>query len=317
MACCALLAAAGLGALVQVVATAWDDRRVPAPGVLVAVDGHRMHLNCTGEGGPTVVLEHGGGGSALAWFHVQPDVARVTRVCAYDRPGLGWSEASGQPRDGRRIAEDLHALVQTAGIPTPFVLAGWSYGGLFARIYAARYREDLAGLILLDATPTSIWRRTPVGQSQYETERRMYAVAQGLARLGLLRLLPTPLSSPPDGLSPGQKRQWSATYGRTRFWDTTAAESAAILITMRQADEARDLGDLPLLVVSAGANTGVDGQWQSDQRALLALSRNSAQVVVEGATHTSLWVEPDASRASAGAIIRMVDSVRAVAPIGP
>lgn len=305
------IAATALGAVLQVSAIAWDARRVHPPGVLVDVGGHRLHLSCTGEGSPAVVLEHGGAGSALAWFRVQPDVARVTRVCSYDRAGLGWSDASDQPRDAQHIGAELHALVHRTGPLVPFVLAGWSYGGLFARAYAADYPEDLAGLVLIDATPTTEWTRSAVGVAQHQSEQWMYAATRALARVGLLRLLPNPMTSPPPGLTPEQKQQWKTIYRRTRFWDTVAAESEAITLTMKQVDEAGGLGDLPLVVVTAGANAGVDGQWQAEQVALRALSSRSAHVVVENATHASLWAEPEASRATASAIVRLVEDVRA------
>jgi len=92
-----------------------------------------------------------GRGNILGWFLVQPEVAKTTRVCSYDRAGQGWSDPGPEPRDGEHIAQDLHALLQNASIPGPYVLAGHSYGGLFVRAYAAYYPGEVVGLVLLDS----------------------------------------------------------------------------------------------------------------------------------------------------------------------
>jgi pimeloyl-ACP methyl ester carboxylesterase len=144
----ALSALAATGAIYQAVATAIDQRRYPPPGQLVDVGGEQMHINCVGEstgGSPTVILEHGLGGASPGWAWIQPEVARTTRVCAYDRAGMGWSTppSSLHPRDGHQVAQELHALLQAAGVPAPYVLVGWSYGGLYARTYSLEGPPEL------------------------------------------------------------------------------------------------------------------------------------------------------------------------------
>ena len=129
-----------------------DARVYAMPGQLVDVGGHRMHLSCTGEGSPTVVLEPGAGGMSSTMGLIAPAVARDTRVCVYDRAGRGWSDPAEGTQDGTRIATDLHTLLHTAGIPGPYVLAGHSFGGLYVRSYAAQYPDDVAGLVLVDST---------------------------------------------------------------------------------------------------------------------------------------------------------------------
>ena len=127
----ALLAAFILpaGLLFQWCATKVDERHYSMPGVLVQVDGHRMHLDCRGQGSPTVLLDAGLGDSAATWALVQPQVAEFTRVCSYDRPGLGWSEESSGARDSRHVATALEDLLLQAHIAGPYVLAGHSFGG--------------------------------------------------------------------------------------------------------------------------------------------------------------------------------------------
>ncbi len=134
----AVLAVASVGGGYQTVRAAADARAYPMPGQLIDVDGHRLHLNCTGSGSPTVVLEPGAGGmsSSLGW--ITPAVARDTRVCVYDRAGRGWSEPADTAQDATQIATDLHTLLQRATVPGPYVLAGHSFGGLYVLTFAAR-----------------------------------------------------------------------------------------------------------------------------------------------------------------------------------
>ena len=125
----------------------------PAPGHLVDVGGVGMHLNCAGEGSPTVVLDAGLGGWSLDWALVQPAMAKATRVCSYDRAGMGWSEDSPDPHDAEHAVAALHALLANDGVTGPVLLVGHSNGGLRAVLYAATYPGDVAGLILVDPTP--------------------------------------------------------------------------------------------------------------------------------------------------------------------
>src|SRR5262245_22173179 len=121
----------------------------PAPGRLVDVGGRKMHLLCSGQGSPTVVLEAGASAFAIDWTLVQQQVARTNRVCAYDRAGMGWSDAS-TPSTRRSVSADLHELLRAAGERAPFVLVGASLGGLYVRSYVAEYPDDVVGLVLVD-----------------------------------------------------------------------------------------------------------------------------------------------------------------------
>src|ERR1700733_5181884 len=111
-----------VGATYQYLGNRRDLQQHPAPGQLVDIGGHRLHLWCTGTGSPVVVLEAGGGGNVLEWNRVQPDVAKTTRVCSYDRAGFGWSELGPNPRTAEQIVSELHALLQAAHVPAPYVL---------------------------------------------------------------------------------------------------------------------------------------------------------------------------------------------------
>jgi pimeloyl-ACP methyl ester carboxylesterase len=191
------------------------------------------------------------------------------------------------------------------------VLAGWSYGGLFVRAFAMQYPEEMAGLALLDASHPDIWTRTKQGQSQYRNDSMLYTGTRLLSRSGLLRLFPIPFTSPPGSLPTERVAQWKAVHNATRYWDTTEAESRAILGTMAQVRQSSQLGDLPVMVVTAGENQGADGQWPVYQDELASsISTNSAHLILEGAGHQSLVFDPEYSKVSTRAILQVVDAVR-------
>jgi len=126
----------------------------PAPGILVDIGGHKLHIRCVGpaDAGPTVILEAGGGGSSKEWTQVQDLLSPRVRTCAYDRAGLGWSQAGPAPRTMKQEVFELHALLKAAHVPGPFVFVGQSIGGLLARLYAESYGSEVIGVVLVDPT---------------------------------------------------------------------------------------------------------------------------------------------------------------------
>lgn len=139
-------------------AGAADARQQPEPvgdfEGLVDVGGYRLFLRCTGEGSPTVILDAGLAVSSATWAQVQPEVAKFTRVCSYDRANLGRSDPGPSPRTSQMIVDELQTLLKNAGIPGPYVFVGWSFGGLNGQLLA---REDggrsVVGMVLVDSTP--------------------------------------------------------------------------------------------------------------------------------------------------------------------
>ena len=123
-----------------------------APGKMIDLGDLKLHLDCRGQGSPTVILESGLGGSSLDWARVLPDAARITRVCAYDRAGYGWSEMGMLPRTSQQIVGELHALLQAANVEGPYILVGHSFGGFSVRLFASRFPQETAALILVDAS---------------------------------------------------------------------------------------------------------------------------------------------------------------------
>ena len=129
-----------------------DDLASEMPGGLISVGTHAMHLYCTGKGLPTVVLEAGLGGLSLEWQTVQSALTKQTRVCTYDRAGYGWSEKSPRQRTSEHIVTELNLLLTNARVPGPYVLVGHSFGGYTAQLFASRYPDLTAGVVLVDAS---------------------------------------------------------------------------------------------------------------------------------------------------------------------
>jgi pimeloyl-ACP methyl ester carboxylesterase len=154
------LVALALGLNSAVNAVILHQYRAQVPGALYVVDGHRMRLDCTGSGSPTLVLDAGLGNDGLIFSAVQPTLAMTTRVCSYDRAGMGWSDPVPTPRDADHITEQLHGLLQAAGISGPIVLMGHSISGMYIRDYASRYPAQVVGLVFIDAS-TPLQNRDP------------------------------------------------------------------------------------------------------------------------------------------------------------
>jgi pimeloyl-ACP methyl ester carboxylesterase len=314
-----LVSAAGAGAAYEAIAATRDAAVYPPPGRLVDVGGHRLHISCIGQGTPTVVFESGLANMSADWANIQPQVAATSRACAYDRAGIGWSDDGPQLRDPRHIAQELHTLLANAGIPGPYVLVGQSFGGLYVRMFADLYPDEVVAMVLVDASHPDMWARAPAGL----TAAMVPSTGMGLAYRGLAHLGFTRLTSafPADcGLTPqhcGEERAWTVSARKT---DAYVAEMGAP-DRDAQVRATRTLGDRPLVVLTAADHTHefgpyaaeVEPLWQQMQAELAALSTNTAHHLVEGATHSSLQLE-DADTTST-AIEQVVRAVRTRQPL--
>jgi pimeloyl-ACP methyl ester carboxylesterase len=304
----AVMAVAAVGGAVETVGLTSDQRSYAMPGRLYDVGGHRLHLDCTGSGGPTVVLMSGLGGFSASWARIAPAVAHTTRVCAYDRAGQGWSEDTPEPQDGAAAARDLHTLLGRAGEHGPFVLVGHSIGGDYAMAYAARYREQVAGMVLLDTT------------SPYQTAAGMmnagslnpFALLPSVARLGVGRLFPTSTwSAFPDP----EASRYAAFTTSPRGLGNIADEAATMPALLGQARELSALGSTPLVVLTAAGHAS-DAVWNAAQDRMAALSTNSSHRSAD-AGHGGLLDERSGAQQSTSAIDDVVRAVRGGMSLAP
>jgi pimeloyl-ACP methyl ester carboxylesterase len=315
----ALLALAVAGAIYQALATELAERAYPPPGEMVDVGSYSLHINCVGQGSPPVVLDAGLGDFSAQWVRVQREVSGTTRVCTYDRAGMGWSKMGLEPRDARQISGELHTLLSKAGIEGPYVLVGHSFGGMYMQTYAARYPEEVAGVALVDSsTEPDQFSQRPEARESYEPQKQTFAVVPQLARLGIsllgrlgvVRLLFKLDPASPE-LPPQQRVQIDALTPSTRGVSTTAGEFFAPTQTRRLGSPG-SLGNKPLAVVTAGKS---EPSWLKRQDKLATLSSDSIHRVVKGATHTSLEYDRSDAQATSAAIVEVVAAVRNDRPL--
>jgi pimeloyl-ACP methyl ester carboxylesterase len=282
-------------------------------GQLVDVGPYRLHLECTGSGGPTVILEPGGGGSAASMGLIAPAVARDSRVCVYDRAGRGWSDPAATPPDGAQIATDLHTLLNRAHVPGPYVLAGHSFGGLYVRTYAAKYPGEVAGLVLVDSTAAKSTPVSPQKAGSYSVLKHLSSLVATTSRLGVGRFIADTSFS---DLPPKYREDARATAATGKEMGGFLDEFGVANGSEAEAGDLRSIGAKPLIVLTA--ELGNSKGWMADQNETVTLSTNSLHRVVSGATHDSFVADPDHAAAVTRAIHDVVVSVRTGEPLkGP
>jgi pimeloyl-ACP methyl ester carboxylesterase len=284
------------------------DRRIIAPGQLVDVGGHRLHLRCAGSGTPTVLLESGLGETGAYWGWISLAVASDTRVCVYDRAGRGWSDPVSVPQDGFAVAMDLHILLDRAHVPGPFVLVGHSSGAQYVRIFAGRYPEQVAGMVLLDGQPAEAFEGLPSYPMFYSVFHRIFAVLPTLARLGVGRVVvQVDLALP----APARDMQ-RVHHASARLYRSLRDEFEELPTALAQARSFQSLGDRPLVVVTAAEDS--QSGWLPLQDRMATLSTNSSHRVVPY-THNALVTDRTAAQTSIHAIRDVVHAVRSNAAL--
>jgi pimeloyl-ACP methyl ester carboxylesterase len=272
---------------------------------MVDVGGYEMHIHCTGEGSPTVILEAGWSDFSLLWTYVQAGAANITRVCSYDRAGNGWSERSPHARSAKMMVQELHTLLANANIPGPYVLVGHSMGGVLMRVYTHNYPEEVVGMVLVDSVHEEQFSRYP--------EAVLTATQDVLGQFRLFGLLSSagimafvPQSIPNRGLSDEALAQYRAVLSTTRNFETYIAEwnsleeSYAEILSLH----ITDFGDMPLVVLSRGrpdpsplvsdiANQQVWEIMQEWQSRLVGLSSAGKQVIAAQSGHHIQLDQPD------------------------
>jgi pimeloyl-ACP methyl ester carboxylesterase len=309
--------------------------RAPAPpGRLIDVGGFRLHAHAAGRG-PVVVFDAALGGSSISWSLVAPSIAAFARAFVYDRGGFGWSDAGPLPRTAGRVADELRVLLDRAGEPPPYVLVGHSFGGFVMRIFAARYRELTAGLVLADPAHPEDWV-TPGGRELERITRGVRLCQHGVvaSRYGLARVVAALVgtgairparvivgwftrgdfgAADEDILAPMWKLPQAARrplryfWTQPKFYEALGSQIEAIRTSARETlDAARDgYGDLPLVTISS---TNPGDHRMRQQTALAALSTRGQHWIASNSSH---WVPLD----EPGIVIRAVREV--IRPVGP
>ena len=290
-----LIVAALSGATYQWLATRQEIAATPPPGHLIDIGGYRLHLWCTGDGAPAVILDTGLGGSRTGWGFVQPGVAQFTRVCSYDRAGMGYSDPGPSPRTARRIASELAELLARSGIAGPVVLVGASIAGFDVRVFASDHPERTAGLVLVDASHEDDAHEVP----------RMARFVPLLSTIGTLRLFDVSFDQSIESLAPSVRQFAQATRFRAAGYQASADEITHIRESAEQVRSSRRKLTIPVLVVT-GAR-GADENWRRSQQDQASLSERGCLIVAQQSGHV---VAADQPEIVVDAIRRAVETAR-------
>jgi pimeloyl-ACP methyl ester carboxylesterase len=318
----AITAAIVAGIIYEQVGQRQDRKRLPQIGQSVDIGGRTLNIFCSGEGSPTVILEGG-----YSWINVQPEIAKFTRVCCYDRAGFGRSDPGPYPRTSAAIASDLHEVLHAAAVPPPYVLVGASFGGFIVRVFAGTYPGEVAGMVLVDAShedqhePTSM--KSTADRLPAPVRSTLCRLLPTMGRIGLVRLMLRSSSRVRDarrGLTQdqavylqflsNQPKSFVASGNEACNWEESAAEARA----------SRNLGDQPLIVLSAGQGFAPEDPTAAKEAAafhevwvhelqpqLARLSTRGRQVVVENGGH---GIQYEAPEAVIGAVHEVVIQIR-------
>ena len=306
---------------------AFDETPYIHPQHLVDVGGRRMNIYCSGTGSPAVILDAGLGDTTAAWTHVQRPIARHTRVCSYDRAGMGFSDPTTSARDAGAIVSDLHALLRRGGIAPPYVFVGHSLAGLYTRLYTDRYPRDVVGLVLIDPVTEyddALYQKIAPGRSRLSDVLRTCATNVAKCPLGTparirksLIAAGCPQAAPADC---AVNEVVAEEHGRQSFWKDELLELLAEPTSAAQVHSGqRAYGSLPLIVLSAGhPDTDPGPITPAQQRAIwiaqghlhgriAALSSRGVHLAVDGAGHV---IQIDRPSAVISAVNGVVDQAR-------
>lgn len=295
----------GVGALYNILTLHHLRQAHPVPGAFHTIDGHSMHLYCTGTGSPTVVLEAGLGGDWIYWQKVQPEIAKTTRICSYDRAGLGWSEPQPPPQDAGVVSSHLHSLLQAAHEQGPFILVGASAGGFYVRQYVSNFPADVAGIVLVDSSVPEQLTVFPGRMDTPENRRKRHRDAnwQWVREVtGYARLTGHCKGDVEKGLE-SYAPLVSAETCRPDFTTAWLPEYDDFWASADEATRAPCCGDVPLLVISQDPDRPKDGwdtqsiaqqpMWSQLQDNLKRLSPHGRRIIAKLSGHHVMIDRPD------------------------
>lgn len=324
---------AGLVLLAGVRAKARLKMNYPPPGDLIDVGGYKLHFHRQGDSGPSVILDAGAGEHATSWALVQPEAAKFARVYAYDRAGLGWSDPGPTPRTNQQMVEELHTLLHKAGVPVPYILVGASLGGLNARLYAHRYPDEVAGLVLVDAAHEEQYASEGMRQAFESIQKmmpRMYGMMRALVSSGLPALFPqsfkmlAPVS--PNFPSESAQATFALRAADEKYFRAAEAELSAVPASHAQIREMQvdSLGDIPTVVLMHGKYEQMQTPDLTElnestnrrlQPQVAAQSSNGKLIVAEHSGHNIPGEQPEIVVEAIREVIAMANRQSAPVPI--
>jgi pimeloyl-ACP methyl ester carboxylesterase len=319
-----LLVALIVGFIYEEIGRRRDRERIPQIGRSIDIGGRSLNIYCSGTGSPAVILSTGAAQPGYSWSHIQPEIAKFTRACWFDRAGEGWSDPGPFPRTSEATARDLHELLKRADVPTPYLLVGHSLGGLDVRVYNGLFPGDVAGMILVESAHEDEPKRAPkvfLGAAlPRPLWRPLNLLVDGAARFGLIRLT-APSSPLPADPAQGTREQIVEALRRQPKAIATNVGNATAPASYEQAHAAGGLGDRPLIVLTRGKPFGEGGRTEMDrevaayyqiwthelQAQLAKLSSRGRQVIVANSGH---GIPDEAPAAVIDAVREVITEIR-------
>ena len=279
----------------------------PAPGQFVVVGDHQLHLRKMGEGSPTIILEAGSAESSLIWRDLPEQLAKFAAVVSYDRAGYAWSEKAKTPRTGENIVSELYAALQKLDMEGPYILVAHSAGGLYSRLFAMKYPEVVAGLLLLDPTPENFSQESAMiyakeGIDPNDTGLPSDTMLRVMKHTGILRLLKDSLLSQ---LPEEERSRFIDVELNGSYVDTIEQENSLLGLTEKEL-QGQKIGSIPLRIITHGvpndatllgmsveSSNRLEDIWQKLQQETLQISSDSKLIVAKNSGHMIMHDEPE------------------------
>ena len=286
-----------LTALYNLIMTELDVEDHPAPGRLIEVNGHKMHIYGEGQGTPTVVYTAGAGtaSAVLDFAAIQRAISDKTRVVVYERPGYGWSEKAKTPRTTEQIVKELHELLVSAGEKPPYIFVGHSMGALEVLDYTQKYPGEVAGILLIDG-------KSPYMSLKYSGVRAMETILgyslsflrlTGLVRIASYFKLPSNVFEDIEKLPEDVREAMKVMYLKNLMNADVLSERGGQEETAERLIGIGTVGDIPMTIINSAINSKRIPEWEDTQRELLKWSRNGKWVSLEDADHYVHLYRPD------------------------
>jgi pimeloyl-ACP methyl ester carboxylesterase len=277
-------------------------------GKLFTVNDYQIHLHCTGSGSPTVILEAREGGLASSWGWIQPEVTKKTRVCSYERRGMGWSTGNNTNLDLEQAAKDLHAALWAAQLQDKYILVGHGLGGVYARKYQERYPEEVVGIVLVDASNPAQVITTPDIINNAKSSASQYKAYSALSMFGLTRIY-YDLQGKSDfhALPEREKLDHQHFWSNPHYYDQMANEYTQVEKLYAQGEDFSNVDPLPVRIISAANATQ---EWERLQNDLFRLSKDSSRITIPDSTQSSLLFNKDHAARVSTVINNLVDNLK-------
>lgn len=294
----------GSGFLYEAIASRTAAKNYPPPGKMADAGGYSLHMVKKGSGTPTIVFEAGSGETSLSWRDIPDQLAPYATVVTYDRAGYAWSEKADSDRTGANIVEELHTALKAEGIEGPYIMVGHSLGGMYARLFAQTYRDEMAGLVLVDARPENDERDTKetLEAENFAGNPSSWEIKL-FKRSGLMRLFQDVLL---EGMVAKEDRgHFINVVSTPDYFDAKDNEGKLSNLT-EDAIRGQDLGSLPVRIIARGvapdyAGAGISEAggkkieeiWRAGQEAMLDISTDSRLTIAEKSQHMVMSYQPE------------------------